>query len=301
MRTEHIILALTIAREKSITKAAEALFISQPNASNMLKVLEKETGYPIFDRTSNGIIPTEKGEVFLGHAATIERSLSAMAQITDPIKQINLRILSFRFVFAELAFEKICKKYISEDYTCKLSIRNTDSTEESRKAIESGDVDISIAVCRKGLYDSMLRHAINTHIEIEILDERHLEVICKKGHPIIATGKIDYSIFSKYQAFTGLHTALSDLYAPYFFARNDIALHNLITIGPSPVRYRLLTETNGYLLNTPIPEAVKEEYGLASLIVPDSDLIIFAAYHRDAPGIDLIKEYTGYCKESIGH
>ena len=48
MNTEQIILALAIAREHSITKAAESLFISQPAASSMLKNLEAEIGYHIF-------------------------------------------------------------------------------------------------------------------------------------------------------------------------------------------------------------------------------------------------------------
>ena len=41
MKTEQILLALSIAREQSITKAAHAMIISQPTASNLLKVLEK--------------------------------------------------------------------------------------------------------------------------------------------------------------------------------------------------------------------------------------------------------------------
>ena len=50
MNTGQITLALAVAREGSITKAAEALFVSQPTASNMLKSLEKEIGYSIFPR-----------------------------------------------------------------------------------------------------------------------------------------------------------------------------------------------------------------------------------------------------------
>lgn len=50
MKTEQIKLALVIARERSISKAAETLFISQPTASNLLKSLEKEIGYRIFRR-----------------------------------------------------------------------------------------------------------------------------------------------------------------------------------------------------------------------------------------------------------
>ena len=45
---------LAIARHKSISKAAEALFISQPSLSKYLKNLEQQLGTRLFDRIGNG-------------------------------------------------------------------------------------------------------------------------------------------------------------------------------------------------------------------------------------------------------
>ena len=80
MRTEQILLAINIAREKSITKAAEMMFISQPNASIMLKSLEKELGFPLFRRHAGNIVLTEEGAEFVDYAISIERSLNAISQ-----------------------------------------------------------------------------------------------------------------------------------------------------------------------------------------------------------------------------
>lgn len=41
---------LTVAREGSITKAAEVLHVSQPNLSRQLKQLEEELGVTLFIR-----------------------------------------------------------------------------------------------------------------------------------------------------------------------------------------------------------------------------------------------------------
>ena len=41
---------ITIAEEKSITKAAQKLYISQPSLSLSIQALEKETGIPLFER-----------------------------------------------------------------------------------------------------------------------------------------------------------------------------------------------------------------------------------------------------------
>ncbi|EIA07672.1 LysR family transcriptional regulator [Flavobacterium frigoris] len=47
----------------TLTKAAAALFISQPGVSLHLSALENYVGYKLFDRTGRKMIPTEKGKV----------------------------------------------------------------------------------------------------------------------------------------------------------------------------------------------------------------------------------------------
>lgn len=52
---------LTVAREESITKAAERLYMTQPPLSRQLKALEDELGKQLFIRGSRKIILTEDG------------------------------------------------------------------------------------------------------------------------------------------------------------------------------------------------------------------------------------------------
>ena len=52
---------LAVAREKNITKAAEALYISQPSLSKQMQNLEKEIGSPLFVRGSRSVALTETG------------------------------------------------------------------------------------------------------------------------------------------------------------------------------------------------------------------------------------------------
>ncbi len=52
---------LTVAREGSITKAADYLHITQPTLSRQLKDLEKALGKKLFNRSSHNIILTEEG------------------------------------------------------------------------------------------------------------------------------------------------------------------------------------------------------------------------------------------------
>lgn len=55
---------LTVAECRSITKAAEQMFVSQPALSKQMNLLEEELGVQLMKRTSSGIVLTEIGEEF---------------------------------------------------------------------------------------------------------------------------------------------------------------------------------------------------------------------------------------------
>lgn len=62
---------LAVAREQSISKAAEALFVTQPNLSRQMQSLEKEIGKQLFVRGSRKITLTEAGRLLYKRAEEI--------------------------------------------------------------------------------------------------------------------------------------------------------------------------------------------------------------------------------------
>ena len=60
-----------IARHHSVTRAAEALHVSQSTLSEQLRELEDWLGQPLFDRRGRGLHLTAAGRVALQHAETI--------------------------------------------------------------------------------------------------------------------------------------------------------------------------------------------------------------------------------------
>lgn len=71
MNLQHLKYAVEVARSRSISKAAENLYISQPFLSKAIKELEEDLGIGIFNRTPRGVTPTKKGEEFLVHAQSL--------------------------------------------------------------------------------------------------------------------------------------------------------------------------------------------------------------------------------------
>ena len=68
MNTLHLKYAVEVERTGSITQAAENLYMGQPNLSKAIMELEETLGFMIFERTSKGVIPTQKGTSFLVYA-----------------------------------------------------------------------------------------------------------------------------------------------------------------------------------------------------------------------------------------
>ena len=52
MNLQHLKYAVEVARSRSISKAAESLYISQPFLSKAIRELESDIGIDIFNRTS---------------------------------------------------------------------------------------------------------------------------------------------------------------------------------------------------------------------------------------------------------
>ena len=71
MNTKVLEYIVAIAEEKSVSRAAERLYLSHPALSGHLKKLEQELGVPLFRRSAKGMQPTPAGLVFLADARAI--------------------------------------------------------------------------------------------------------------------------------------------------------------------------------------------------------------------------------------
>ncbi len=76
--------AVEVEKTGSISKAAENLYMNQPNLSKAIRELEDDLGIAIFDRTAKGVVPTEKGREFLGYARSILSQIAEMEALYKP-------------------------------------------------------------------------------------------------------------------------------------------------------------------------------------------------------------------------
>ncbi|MDE6275434.1 MAG: LysR family transcriptional regulator [Clostridia bacterium] len=81
---------LAVAREESISKAAEALFVTQPNLSRQMQNLEAEIGQQLFIRGSRKITMTEAGKLLYKRAEEIIQLYDKTEkELNSPITDIS--------------------------------------------------------------------------------------------------------------------------------------------------------------------------------------------------------------------
>jgi DNA-binding transcriptional LysR family regulator len=74
------------AREKSFTRAAEVLSVTQPSVTARIQTLENEMRIPLFLRKGRSIALTEGGKVFLPFA---ERALSVLDEGAEAVRNVR--------------------------------------------------------------------------------------------------------------------------------------------------------------------------------------------------------------------
>lgn len=77
---------VTVAHKKHLTKAAEALHISQPAVSAHIKALEEEFGQPLFIRTPKGMTLTSGGDLLCQKAKIILAEVEALVALGENLQ-----------------------------------------------------------------------------------------------------------------------------------------------------------------------------------------------------------------------
>ncbi len=86
MDVRQIRYALTVAKERGFTKAAQQLSISQSAVSEQVKLLEADIGFALFLRTGRGVELTERGRTFLAEATRVTRELLNLSDVASRLK-----------------------------------------------------------------------------------------------------------------------------------------------------------------------------------------------------------------------
>ena len=112
MNILHMKYAVEVAKSGSINKAAEVLYIAQPNLSRCIKELENDLGITIFNRVSTGMTLTPDGEIFVQYATKVLNQIDAIEKLykADAAKKQRFSISVPRASYIADAFAKFTRR-----------------------------------------------------------------------------------------------------------------------------------------------------------------------------------------------
>jgi LysR family carnitine catabolism transcriptional activator len=138
---------LLVARYRSFTRAAHALFITPSGLSVLIKELETQLGFRLFDRTTRHVAPTSYGSEML---PLVQKTLSELETATTRIGRSATRASqSLALGAPPLISANVLPQAIREfrEYYPALRIRLFDGIQsEILQMVESGKLDMGLGV-----------------------------------------------------------------------------------------------------------------------------------------------------------
>jgi len=145
MEIRQLQLFVTLAEEKSFTRAAKRMHIVQSGLSNSLKELEEKLGVQLCRRTTRNVTLTVAGETFLTHArrtlsAYEEARLSVESLTGDVRGRLCVGILGCCAPYVAIA--DVLDRFRNTFPQVKIQLRSLDSNQVIN-SVRSGEVDVS--------------------------------------------------------------------------------------------------------------------------------------------------------------
>lgn len=262
-----------------LSKAAEALYLSQPAVSESIASVEDELGIKFFRRSHRGIALTDDGEIFAAYARNILRNASLMENIGNQEKKC--RVVPHCPIHTALheCFVGFCKDHRDSDYIqIRLSNRFY-QIEEAEKEIQAGERDISVAHCTPSVYEAMKHKLDMRGIFSAKLVTMPLQVFVSRNHPMALTGVRKEDL----KNYICIHDVDPSAMAMYISSELVEALswERMIRAERRETRLKLVSEGLGYEVGPPLPADVLEKYELTMLPSPCGEYSLICLCSRN--------------------
>lgn len=134
-----------VANEKSISKGAEKLMISQPAVTQSIKTLEGELGGQLFIRTPKGVILTTEGEILYNYIKDGMSYFVNGANKFMSLKNLDSGVINIgaTTIISEKFLMPYLKEFSNKYPNIVINVVN-DLTDNLTKRLRNGDLDIVI-------------------------------------------------------------------------------------------------------------------------------------------------------------
>lgn len=282
---------ITVDKYESISKAADELYLSQPNISKAIQNVEKEIGFQIFSRTSRGVKTTPEGKEFIKKAQKIVKNFEEFTQEFKSIttQVFNLNIAHPKDIFFQNKIIGVSNKFKDEE---SLNVNILEgSIEEIIEMVLKEIINLGVICVNEydlAYYKKLL---ILNNLDCKVKEPLKLMATFHKSNPIVHK-----PIMNKHdlENLTLITTNTNDYYKFYNEKYHLVLSKNIIK---SPVGYNqidLLSKVeNSYLISLPLSEELLDLYNCKSMTLETGvgDWVPMFIYKKNVTLTNLEEEY----------
>ncbi|MDR1932835.1 MAG: LysR family transcriptional regulator [Spirochaetales bacterium] len=282
MNTLFFKYAIEIERTRSITRAAENLYMAQPNLSKAIKELEDTIGFSIFERNSRGVFPTNKGLAFLEYAQRILEHLELISKLANAenSEYQNFSISIPRGSYISTGFLKFLTN-LDFEKELNINIQETNSLQTITNVMEN---KFNLGIIRyQMVYENyFLDYIADKKLSYEQIWEFEYLALMSKKHFLAGIDKVEYNKLKHC-----VEIVHGDTCVPYLNVA-DIKQKNLDDMPQKRIylyercnQFDILNSiSTTYMWASPIPESLLKRYELVQrkCVYPNNkykDLLIY--------------------------
>lgn len=267
MNLLHLKYAVEVAKTHSINKAAENLFMNQPNLSRAIKELEESLDISIFNRTSRGISVTPQGEEFLEYAVTILGQIEEIENISKKgaVKTQRFSVSVPRASYISAAFVAFSKQ-IDQSRPAEIYYKETNAVRAIDNILKGG---YKLGIIRyQEIYDDQFKELLSGKgLDWELLSEFQHVAILSRENPL--TKK---QVLTQLDLEPLMEIAQADPFIPTMpveKAREAEFLEGInkrIFVFERGSQYDLLQHVpNSFMWASPVPQEILSKYHLVQI------------------------------------
>lgn len=178
---DHYRIFYHVAKYKSFTRAAQALYSNQPNVTRAMKALEQQLGCTLFERSNKGVRLTEDGEVLyehiaaaIGHIQAGEDAVSAKKSMESGVVTIGASEIALRCYLLP-----ILNEFRQRHPAVRLKILNV-STPQALKMLEGKLVDLAVVSTPPVDVPTLRKTVVKEFMEVPVCGDAIYEALGKK-------------------------------------------------------------------------------------------------------------------------
>lgn len=285
MNLMHIKYAVEVANEGSINKAAEKLYVGQPNLSRAIKELEASLGVKIFERSAKGMGLTSDGETFIRYAKTILRQVDEVESIFNGSGSVKKRfsISVPRASYISDAFARFSHS-LTNEAEAEIIYKETNSLRAIKNILHE---DYKLGIIRYAEnYDKYFKTMLDEKdMQYEMITEFSYVLAMSRDNPLTSAEKITFDALKDY-----IEIAHADPYVPSLplsQVRKEELPDNIgrrIFVFERASQFELLSENpETFMWVSPIPQKLLDRYDLVQIPCEENKKIYkdILIYKRD--------------------